>query len=174
MKKIQIGVMGSMADVPLALQSKQIASKLGQEIAKKKAVLVFGYEGDHDSFSTIAAKSAEKKGGQTVAFLWGKKGADLGSLKSVKVETGQQRGGGREYPLVLSCDALICIGGGSGTLTEIAIAYQANIPVVVLKNSGGWSDKLSDKYVDDRKRMKVISASSASQAVEKVFKAVSK
>jgi len=43
--------------------------------------------------------------------------------------------------LVLSCNALICIWG-SGTLNEIAIAYQANIPIVDLEGSGGWGDKL--------------------------------
>lgn len=83
--------------------------------------------------------------------------------------TGLDRGGGREFPLVLSCDVLIALCGGSCTLTEIAIAYQANIPVVVLEKSGGWSEKLANQYLDGRKRIKIETAKTPKQAVEKAI-----
>jgi uncharacterized protein (TIGR00725 family) len=67
--------------------------------------------------------------------------------------------------LVFSCDAIICINGGSGTLTEMLIAYQANIPIVVIKDTGGWSDRLAGQYIDDRKRIKVEVASTPEMAV---------
>jgi len=54
--------------------------------------------------------------------------------------------------LVLACDAVISISGGSGTLTELAIAYQANIPMIALSGFGGWSDELADTYFDQRQR----------------------
>lgn len=52
--------------------------------------------------------------------------------------------------LVSSCDAIIAIGGGSGTLNEITVAYQKKIPIFVMKGTGGWADKLADQYLDDR------------------------
>ena len=61
---------------------------------------------------------------------------------------------------------IITIGGGSGTLNEIVVAYQAGIPVVVLKDSGGWSDKLAETYLDDRKRFKIKSARTPREAAE--------
>ena len=66
----------------------------------------------------------------------------------------------------MSCDAVIALSGGSGTLTEIAIAYQANIPVVVLENTGGWSEKLAGRYLDARKRIKIEAAKDPKSAVE--------
>lgn len=86
--------------------------------------------------------------------------------------SGLERGGGRELTLVLSCDAIIALNGGSGTLTEIAIAYQANIPVVVLENSGGWSEKLAGIYLDERRRIRIETASSPKEAVEKAIKLI--
>jgi uncharacterized protein (TIGR00725 family) len=168
MRKIQIGVIGSMADVKIKDSLKEIAKKLGKEIAENGAVLVFGFEGDFDSLSTIAAKEAEKFGGQTLAFVWGSNKANLG-LKSLEVVTGQERGGGREFPLVLSCDVIIAIGGGSGTLNEMAIAYQAGIPIVVIKGTGGWSDKLVNKFLDERKRFKIIGVKTVKEAVKKAI-----
>lgn len=173
MRKLQIGVIGSMADVKLEDSLKEIAKETGKEIAKNGAILIFGLEGDFDSLSSIAAKAAEENGGQTLAFTWGSNKASLGNLKSIEVVTGEQRGGGREFSLVLSCDCLICISGGSGTLMEMSMAYQANIPIIAIKNSGGWSEKLINKFIDNRKRLKVISAASAQEAVMLAIKEVS-
>lgn len=167
-KGMQIGVMGSMADIKLKKYWREQAGVLGQKMAEKEAILLYGFEGDFDSFSTMAARGAEKYGGIVVAFAWGKK-ADR-KTTNIRIETGQMRGGGREFSLILSCDAVICIGGGSGTLMEISMAYQAGVPVIVLDKSGGWSERLANKFLDERRRFKIISAKNVEQALEKVSK----
>lgn len=166
MRKMQIGVVGSMADIKLDELVRNLAKKVGEEIAKNDALLVFGFEGDFESLSLIAAKGAEGAGGKTIAFVWGNDKQNLKELNSSQIVTGQNRGGGREFSLVLSCDAIICLGGGSGTLMEITFAYQKNIPIVVLENSGGWSKKLANKYLDERKKIKIIGAVDPKQAVQ--------
>ena len=170
MRKLQIGVIGSMADVKLKNSLKEIAKILGEKIANNDAILVFGFEGDFDSLSSIAAEAAEKVGGQTLAFTWGSNKLGFGKLDSIEVATGQQRGGGREFPFILSCDVIISICGGSGTLMEIAMAYQAGIPVVVLKNSSGWSEKLSDQFLDNRNREKILGVKNPQETVKLALK----
>ncbi len=172
MRKLQIGVMGSMADLNYSENLEQLAEDIGAEIAKRDAVLVFGAEKDSDSLSTAACRGAKKYNGLTVGVTYGKglevyeKGADL------VIATGMERGGGREMVLVLSCDAIITINGGSGTLNEIAVAYQAGIPMVSLENSGGWSKELSGKFLDPRNRVQIIPAKNAADAVEKAITAI--
>ncbi|MEK7532335.1 MAG: TIGR00725 family protein, partial [Patescibacteria group bacterium] len=78
-------------------------------------------------------------------------------------------GGGREFVLVNSCDAIIIISGGSGTLTETAIAYQMNIPIVALTGSGGWADKLANSYLDTRKRLLIVETKTPAEAAEKAL-----
>ncbi|MFZ1019882.1 MAG: cytochrome, partial [Minisyncoccia bacterium] len=130
-RKIQIGVMGSTADLKYSKKIEKIAEELGCQIAKNKATLVFGAEKDFDSLSTAACRGAKKAGGLTVGVTYNK-GLDIHEKKNVDVviASGLERGGGRELTLVLSCVAIITIGGVSGTLTEMAIADQANIPIV--------------------------------------------
>jgi len=41
-------------------------------------------------------------------------------------------GGGREVALANSCDGVIVIGGGVGTLIEIAVSYTNLVPIVLL------------------------------------------
>lgn len=93
---------------------------------------------------------------------------------SVVISTGLVRGGGRETTLILSCDAVISIAGGSGTLNEICIAYQANIPVIVVDKFGGWSQQLTGTYLDGRKRYRLIAADTPQQALTLAVRSLQK
>jgi uncharacterized protein (TIGR00725 family) len=165
-RKIQIGVMGSCTDLEIEDEVFKLAEEVGYWIAKNNAVLIFGAEKDIDSLSTAASRGAKKAGGFTIGVTYGK-GLDIREESvDVVIASGLERGGGRELVLVLSCDAIIAINGGSGTLTEMAIAYQANIPIIVLEDSGGWSQKLANTFIDNRNRLKVVGVKSAKEAVE--------
>lgn len=170
-RKIQIGVMGSAADLNYSKKLAKDAEEIGYWVAKNNAALVFGAEKDYDSLSTAACRGAKKGGGLTIGVTYGK-GLNIYEKKNadIVIASGLERGGGRELTLVLSCDAIIAISGGSGTLTEIAIAYQANIPVVVIDKSGGWAEKLANEYLDSRKRIKIEVAKTPQEAVEVALK----
>lgn len=169
-RKIQIGVMGSAADLNYSKELESLAEQIGFLIAKSNATLIFGAEKDYDSLSTSACRGAKKAGGITVGITYNR-GLDIFEKENVDVviSTGLERGGGRETSLILSCDGIIAISGGSGTLTEIAIAYQANIPVVVMNNTGGWSEKLAGQYLDARNRFKIEGVDTPEEAVKKIM-----
>lgn len=167
MRKLQIGVMGSAADTKYSKEVERIAERVGELLAEAGAVTVFGAEKDSDSLSTAACRGAKRKGGFAVGVTYGKHKDVWGKdMADFIVASGLERGGGRETVLVLSCDALIAISGGSGTLTELAIAYQADIPMVAIKTAGGWAEKLADTFIDSRKRRKTIGVDTPEQAVK--------
>ena len=175
MKKLQIGIMGSAADLKYNDETLAFAKELGKLIAESGNILVYGAEKDYTSLSTEAAKEASKNGGITVGVAGGKNKKIFGEYRpTVLINSGQEIGGGREFNLVLSCDVIIAISGGSGTLTEMAVAYQAGIPIVTIDKFGGWAEKLSDQYFDDRKRIKCEKASNAKEALELAISLVNK
>ncbi|MEI7819207.1 MAG: TIGR00725 family protein [bacterium] len=165
-KRLQIGVMGSAADLEKDQSLYEIAEEVGSLIAKQGHILIFGAEKDYDSLSTAACRGAKKEGGLSVGVTYGK-GLKTYEDADVIIATGLERGGGREFSLVLSCDAVIAISGGSGTLNEIVVAYQAKIPVVAIAGTGGWADKLAGQFIDGREYARVESAESAQEAVTK-------
>lgn len=158
--------MGSAADLNYSKDLEIIAEKIGELIASSGNITVYGAEKDYDSLSTRAAIGAKKNNGITVGVTYGK-GKNIFDEKNtdIIISSGLERGGGREFVLVNSCDAIIAISGGSGTLTELAIAYQLDIPMIIIKGTGGWSDKLSDTYFDKRERRKVIGVNNPEEAV---------
>lgn len=171
MKKIQIGVMGSAEDLNYSKEALECAKEIGKEIAKSGNILVYGAEKEYSSLSTNAAMEASKYNGITLGVTPGKKKDIYGDYRpTIIVPCGLEIGGGREFTLVLSCDVIIAIGGGSGTLTEMAIAYQAGIPIVTINKFPGWAKEMSNKYFDERKRLKCNEASSAKEAVDLAIK----
>ena len=116
---------------------------------------------------------ASKNGGTTVGITGGKDKKIWGDFRpDILIPCGLEIGGGREFTLVLSCDVIIAISGGSGTLTEMAIAYQAGIPIITVPNFEGWAKKVSNTFIDDRERLKCIEAITPKDALDKAINLV--
>lgn len=174
MRKFQIGVMGSAADLQYTKKIEEIAEEIGRRVAENDGILVFGAEKDVDSLSTAACRGAKKVGGLTVGITYGKDKDIWEKDADIIIPTGLDRGGGREFVLALSCDTVIAVSGGSGTLNELAVAYQADIPMICITGIGGWSDKLAGTYMDARERRLIIPAAGAEEAVEIAFEEAAK
>lgn len=168
--KFQIGVMGSCDDLEYNDIAESTATRVGELIAARNGILLFGAEKDCDSLSTAACRGAKNNGGLTVGITYGKDKKIQQKDVDVIIPSGLEHGGGREMVLALSCDAIIAISGGSGTLTELAVAYQADIPMVALTGFGGWADKLAGQYFDGRNRKKILSATTPEEAIEIAFR----
>jgi uncharacterized protein (TIGR00725 family) len=53
--------------------------------------------------------------------------------------------------LVAHADAVVAIGGGAGTLSELALAWVHDRLVIAFR-AGGWSGKLAGTRLDERVR----------------------
>ncbi len=119
------------------------------------------------SLSYFAARAAKERNGTTMAVAIGRARTPFFDQSAASFIVYSEGSGGalREVVFINSADAVISIGGGSGTLTEISIAYMNYIPIVSMRNSGGWSDKLIGTYLDERKKFKIAGATTALEAV---------
>lgn len=54
--------------------------------------------------------------------------------------------------LVAQCEAMVVIGGGAGTLSEVSLAWSYRRLIVALQGSGGTADKISGTKLDERVR----------------------
>jgi len=62
-------------------------------------------------------------------------------------------------------DACIAIRGGSGTLSEIAFAWQIDKPVGAMSSTGGWSSELAGRALDQRRDDAVADLANVREAV---------
>jgi uncharacterized protein (TIGR00725 family) len=81
-----------------------------------------------------ACRGAAGAGGTTVGLLPGEERGDANAYVSVAVPTGL--GEGRNALVVRAADAVVAIGRGYGTLSEIALALRAGKSVIGLDTWG--------------------------------------
>ncbi|MEU7057947.1 TIGR00725 family protein [Streptomyces sp. NPDC046197] len=109
----------------------ELARQVGGLLARRGAVVVCGGLG---GVMEACAQGARDADGMVVGLLPGRdRGAGNRHL-SVAVATGL--GELRNGILVNTCDALIAVGGGWGTLSEVALALRAGKTVALLD---GWA-----------------------------------
>ena len=132
-----IGVVGASQPAPGLLTEAEV---LGRRLAEAGAVVVCG---GGSGVMEAVCRGAWSAGGTTVGLLPGLDRSDGNPHLSVSLPTGL--GQGRNLLLVRSSDALLAVGGGFGTLSEIAHALRTGTPVVGLAT---WSLALDGRPVD--------------------------
>jgi uncharacterized protein (TIGR00725 family) len=103
----------------------ELAEEIGREIAKNGAILVCG---GLDGVMEAACRGASSAGGLTVGILPGTDRHDANQYVKIPIVTGI--GYARNIIVVKSAQAVIAVGGGYGTLTEIGYALKNGIPVI--------------------------------------------
>ena len=175
--KYQIGIIGSAGNDDYAGAQGATggmlieAEKIGRFLAENGAVVVTGGK---SGIMEAGARGAKAVGGQTVGIVKGKERFSSNDYTDIEVISGMAIDGFDELLLVNMCDALIVIGGGSGTLEEITIAYRNKKPIVALTTQPGWAKELAGRFLDNRKNIKIESAQNAEEAVKKAFLLIKK
>ncbi len=120
-----------------------------------------GLGGVMEAASRGAHASPAYREGDVIGVLPGADRASANRFVDVAIPTNM--GYARNVLLVSMADAIVAIGGGAGTLTEIAMAWQLDRPIVAFALPG-WSGELGGKVLDQRARRPIIQARSVPEA----------
>ncbi len=145
----------------------EMAEAVGEEIAKRGAAVVCGGLG---GVMEAVCRGAKKHGGITIGILPTDFKEHANSYVDIAIPTGM--GYARNFLVAKTGDAVIAIAGSAGTLSEMAIAWFSDRPVIALVSSGGWAKRLAGTKIDERRQDVVIAAETPQDAVEKAFKAL--
>jgi uncharacterized protein (TIGR00725 family) len=162
MPKRMISVIGGADSDNNALE---IAEQLGAEIAKRGAVLVCGGMG---GVMEAACRGAKTQGGLTLGLIPSLEKEHGNEFLDITIPTGL--GYARNFLVARTGDAVIAISGSAGTLSEIAIAWFSDKPLIALANTGGWAAELAGKKLDNRRSDEIFSASTPEEAVEIAYR----
>ena len=146
----RVAVIGGSEPSP---QEAGWAEEVGRELARQNVILVCG---GLSGVMEAACRGASSAGGMTIGILPGDSPGAANPYVQVPIVTGV--GYARNMAVVQSAQAVIAVGGSYGTLSEIAYALQAGIPVVGLNT---WS--ISRKGQTDSA---IVPASNPAEAVK--------
>jgi uncharacterized protein (TIGR00725 family) len=148
-----IAVIGNSSSSP---EETKLAESIGELLARQGATIVCGGLG---GVMEAVCRGAKSEGGLTVGILPGQDSSMANPWVDIPVVTGI--GEARNVAVVKSAQAVIAVGGGYGTLSEIAYALKSGIPVIGLNT---WS--LSRNGPEDDP---IIRVKSAAEAVDKAI-----
>ncbi|MDQ7074785.1 MAG: TIGR00725 family protein [Gammaproteobacteria bacterium] len=129
------------------------ARSVGKCIAQNGYHLVCGGLGGTMQESCHGFKSVPEAG-HTIGILPSYESHSANPFIDIIIPTGLDVG--RNQLVVASGFAVVVLGGGAGTLSEIALASQIGRPILLLQGSGGWADRLQAGYLDQRQTAPLI------------------
>lgn len=123
--------------------------------------------GGHGGVMTAASRGARHADGWTdgcvIGVLPGLDAREANPFVDIVIPTGMNYA--RNTILVAMADVVIAIGGGSGTLSEIALAWQHGKPIIAVDLGEGWSAQLAGVQIDHRRTDQVNRATSPDEVV---------
>ncbi len=115
----------------------------------------------------MGARASEKyREGDTVALVPSFDANEANKYADIVIPTGLDM---MRNALVANASAVIAVGGGAGTLSEMALAWSLKRLIIAFRNVDGWSGKLADTRLDHRIRYpfedKVFGVNTAEEAM---------
>jgi len=148
MRKKIVSILGGNSNV--SSDALQLSEDLGKAIVDQGWLLCTGgRSGVMEAASKGGQKSDLWTGHQILGVLPEEEHVHGNPYLDVVLPTGI--GLTRNALVVRFSDVCIAVSGGAGTLSEIALAWQFQRPIALMKYSGGWPSKLAETALDHRK-----------------------
>lgn len=113
-----------------------------------------------------ARQSVNYQTGCTIGILPGMNRNEANEFCDIVIPSGL--GIARNQLVVNSGDVIVAVGGGAGTLSEIAFAWQFGKPVICYAGLGGWSERLAGEKIDDTRSNKIMEAKNMEELLAKI------
>jgi uncharacterized protein (TIGR00725 family) len=147
-RKFIIAVIGDASVEPNDPRDR-FAEELGRRIIDQGWHLQTGGLGGVMEAASRGGRTSENwSSGSIIGILPGWDPARANPYVDVPLPTGL--GHGRNL-LVAQADAVVAVGGGAGTLSEMAMAWMLH-RLVLARRGEGWAGRLADQHIDERVR----------------------
>lgn len=161
MKKI-VAIVGA-ANIDGDADKQALAFETGKLLVESGYIVATGGLGGVMEYASDGARAASNYAeGAIIGVLPGYDPHAANQHVDIAIPSGM--GVGRNLLLVSMANAVIAIGGGAGTLSEIALAWQLRKLVIALQTPG-WSGNLAGKPLDQRRDDYIFGAASAVEAL---------
>lgn len=150
----------------------EAAVRVGMDIVRGGCALICGGLGgvmDHAARGARQAR-ADREWPPVVGIVPGDSFEEANRYCDLVIPSGM--GIARNVLLMRAADAVIAMGGGAGTLSELALAWQLHKPIIALRMGAGWAEQLAGQRIDDRCRDAIVGVDRAEDAVTAALTAI--
>ena len=161
-----IGIIGPNNNV-CSKELYDFGVQIGQQIATKDRTIICG---GHGGFMEAVCKGVKQTeytfSGKTVGILPDVVAETANEYIDIAIPTGL--GIARNIIIVRASDIIIAGGGGAGTLSEIAFAWQIGKKVLCIELFDGWAKELAGRNLDIRQSGLLIPVNSIAEILNQL------
>lgn len=166
MRRLQVSIIGSASGDEELMNH---ARALGEAVVDQGwRIICGGLSGVMRAAAEGAHRSRHATGGDVVGLLPTLDPRTANPWIDIVIPTGMQIA--RNVLVVSAADVVVAIGGGAGTLSEIALAWQLRKPIIALACSDGWAAELAGRSLDNRRDDTILRADAVPQAIDHVHR----
>jgi uncharacterized protein (TIGR00725 family) len=150
MRRYAIGIVGDSDMGGKGSEKWDISVSLGRHLVDEGYRIISGGHGDlARALAEGARGSKQYRDGDLIAILPGFDPSVADGYSDITIATGFDHA---RNLIIANSDAVVAIGGGAGTLSEIAFAWSLKRLVMAYRNLDGWSGRLAGTRIDPRRR----------------------
>jgi len=178
MKRALVVAIGASSDPDPTPAAVEKARRFSEALSRYRDEVVLMSGGD-GGLMRIACGEYVRRGGTTIGVIpledefVGEDHPRYSPYNSIRILTGvtyQMR----SVPIARSCDSMVILGGGAGTIIEALLAYLYRKPLIILIGTGYPSDRLAELceegYLDHRRIVKAHFADDPVEAAELAYR----
>jgi uncharacterized protein (TIGR00725 family) len=163
---MQIAIIGSNTH-SCSSQLYNTVYQFGIKLAPFKYIIISGGMGGIMEAVSKGIYETKDRKCTIIGILPGTDRSEGNQYLDIAIPTGI--GFARNSILIASADVVIAFGGGAGTLSEIAFAWQYGKTVFCFELEKGWSKNLANVDLDGRKKGLLIGFSSVDDLMNKLI-----
>ena len=138
---------------------------LGEKVVDQGFLIACGgMSGVMEAVCKGAKKAVHYSFGKTIGIIPSLNKNDANRFCDIVIPTGLNQA--RNQLVVATGDKIVAIGGGAGTLSELAFAWQMNKKVICYTGFEGWSKKMAGIDLDKRQKDLLFPADSLEKVIE--------
>lgn len=162
-KKNINGVISVIGASEISKDIREKTVEIGRLIAKNNyAIACGGLSGVMEA----VCKGAKEEGGFTIGIIPSIEKTNANKYIDLVIPCPFSQA--RNIVVVLTGDIVLAISGKAGTLSEISFAWIYQKPIVALTEVDGWSSKIANQKLDDRRSDIIYGVKTPQEAINKI------
>jgi len=158
--KATVSVIGA-SEIDKDIEEKTI--EIGRLLAKNNYIVACG---GLTGVMEAICKGAKEEGGLTIGIIPQQEKSMANKYIDIVIPCPFSQA--RNIVVVLTGDICLAISGKAGTLSEISFAWIYNKPIVALSSVQGWSSKVANQKIDDRRNDMIYGVKTPEEAIDKI------
>ncbi len=157
------GVISVIGASEIDKKIEELTFEIGRLLAKNRFIIACG---GLSGVMEAVCRGAKEENGLTIGIIPHTK--KIMANKYVDIVIPCPFSQARNIVVVLSGDACLAISGKAGTLSEICFAWIYQKPIIALSSVKGWSSKIANQKLDNRREDIIYGVETPQDAIDKL------